>query len=410
MNKIEEIKAYVISNNLGECLSPEWINCNTKYKWKCQNGHIFEKLFDAIKKGEWCKQCTKVGISKCRDFASKYEGELLSTEYVDNKTKLEWKCRNNHVFERAWKHMISRPNFCPQCPKIKLEKSEKPDPQKKVLGIEDCHQEAEKLGGKCLETKYNNRRSLMRWICKNNHTFTLTLGAVRNNGRWCRECCIDKKRHNISVAHNLAEKYGGQCLSTEYVNLETPMKWRCKEGHEWEVNMSNIKGSNSWCRMCHLRTRRDKSIDRVYKYVSMLNGEILTKKDIPYDIQADMINVHLKCDKNHIWTSTFKTIQRGSWCPKCTYKSESACRNIFENIYPYKFPKRRLNCLEYLELDGYCEELSIGFEYNSKNIEYKDKLCIKNGIKLIIIPHTYSYNDPDELEKFIFSELERNGF
>ena len=433
MNKIEKLKEYVITKNLGECLSTEWITCHTKYKWKCQNGHTFEKLFNAIKKGEWCKQCTKVSISKCIDFASKHGGELLSTEYVDNKTKLKWKCRNNHVLERAWVDITRRRNFCPQCPKIKGEKSEKIAPKKKNLSIEDCQQEAEKIGGKCLETTYKNRRTLMQWICKNNHTFTLTLGAVRNNGRWCRECSVDKKRHDISIAHNLAEKYGGTCLSTEYINLETPMKWRCTEGHEWEVNMSNIKGSGSWCRMCYLRTRRDKAIKRVFNWVSILGGIVLTDKDnIPYDIRSDRITVDIKCNKDHIFTRSLYALQTGTWCPKCTYKSELACRDVFESIYTYKFPKKRLKCLEYLELDGYCEELSIALEYDGlHHTEYtphfhrngindlfdimsrdqkKNELCKKNGITLIRIPYTYTYNYPEELEKFIYFELERNGF
>ena len=43
MDKIEELKEYVIDKNLGECLSSEWINCKTKYKWECQKGHVFEK-------------------------------------------------------------------------------------------------------------------------------------------------------------------------------------------------------------------------------------------------------------------------------------------------------------------------------------------------------------------------------
>lgn len=440
MNKIEELKEYVIEKNLGECLSSEWINCKTKYEWKCQKGHVFKKLWAAIKySGEWCKQCTKVGIDACRDFASKHNGTLLSTVYKDNRSKLEWKCENNHIFQSSWRHIHSRQKFCPKCPQnkcikksIKKSKTNEKKILNKKLSIDDCHNEARKLDGECLEKVYVNRRTLMKWKCKNNHVFSLTLGAVRNNKRWCGACHIDSQRHDISVAQNIAKKYGGECLSTEYVNLETPMKWKCKEGHVWEVNMSNIKGSGSWCRMCHMRTRRDKSISKVYTYVNSLGGKIITdKKDIPYDIQADMITVELECKELHKWTTTFKTIQRGSWCPECTFKSETTCRYIMENIYPYKFPKKRLECMEYLELDGYCDELGLAFEYDGKQhitfIPYfhrngekdfekqkerdnrKNKLCDKNGIMLLRIPHVYGYNDPEKLEKFIFDELEKMG-
>ena len=85
-----------------------------------------------------------------------------------------------------------------------------------------------------------------------------------------------------------------------------------------------------------------------------------------------------------------------------------------------------------MELDGYCEELSIALEYDGlHHTEYtphfhrngindlfdimsrdqkKNELCKKNGITLIRIPYTYTYNYPEELEKFIYFELERNGF
>jgi|UniRef100_A0A6C0JQ06 hypothetical protein len=433
MDKIEELKEYVIDKNLGECLSSEWINCKTKYKWECQKGHVFEKIWGAIKyRGEWCKQCTKVGISTCRDLASKNNGELLSDIYNDNRTKLKWKCKNNHIFQSAWRHINKRPNFCPKCPR-KKKNIEKPVTKRIKLSIENCQEEAKKFGGKCLDLEYKNRRTLMKWQCGNNHTFTLTLGAVRNNGRWCRECNYDKQRHDISVAQDIAKKYGGECLSTDYVNLETPMKWRCKEGHEWEVNMINIKGSGSWCRMCHLRTRRDKAIKRIFKWVSILGGKLLTKnEDVPYDIGADQFTLNIKCNKDHTFTRTFKSLRTGSWCPKCTYKSESACRDVLESVYPYTFPKRRLKCMEYLELDGYCEELGIAFEYDGKqHAEYiphfhrngmndlldqmtrddrTNDLCKKNGISLIRIPHTYSYINLDELSSFIYSVLENLGF
>lgn len=81
--------------------------------------------------------------------------------------------------------------------------------------------------------------------------------------------------------------------------------------------------------------------------------------------------------------------------------------------------------MEYLELDGYCEELGIAFEYDGKHFhrngmndlleqmtrdDRTNDLCKKNGISLIRIPHTYSYINLDELSSFIYSVLENLGF
>lgn len=159
------------------------------------------------------------------------------------------------------------------------------------------------------------------------------------------------------------------------------MKWRCKNGHEWEVAMSNMNYTGRWCRQCYLKKRRDKSIDRIYKWVEKMNGQIITdKNDIPYDIQTNIIKITIKCNKNHTWTTIFQSLQRGIWCPYCRFKSESVCRDILEKIYDTPFPKKRLSVMEYLELDGYSELFSIAFEYNGIQHEEYIPHFHRNGI------------------------------
>lgn len=42
--------------------------------------------------------------------------------------------------------------------------------------------------------------------------------------------------------------------------------------------------------------------------------------------------------------------------------------------------------------------------------ERKKELCIKNNISLIEIPYCYDYTNKEELEKYIFLQLELLGF
>jgi hypothetical protein len=83
-----------------------------------------------------------------------------------------------------------------------------------------------------------------------------------------------------------------------------------------------------------------------------------------------------------------------------------------------------------MELNGYCPRLKMAFEYNGKqHYEYcpnhfhkdglivfvhqrirdiaKRNLCKANGVKLIVIPYTYSYLDPGSLDLFIYDELHK---
>ena len=479
MFTIENLQKYA-SNYNGECLSTEYKRSDTNYEWICENKHTFTKNWSNIRRGKrkvFCLQCTLPSIQNLQQLAITKGGKCLSSEYINSNTKYDWECEQGHQWKAAWINVgYKNATWCPDCKLWSFEKFQEyaikkggkclevisgnglrgrylwecedghqwntlggsivggdswcPECQK--LTLQDCINEAEKRGGICLDTEYINKRTIMNWKCSNEHEFKLRLGAVRNNNRWCRQCFHDRERHDLSVAQELAIKNGGECLSTEYVNLETPLKWRCKEGHEWEVAMSGIKALDHWCRICHMRSRRDKAIIRIRNWAKKLGGYIITKnEDIPYDVKCNTINVELLCSKKHKWTTEFQTIQNGTWCPKCRFKSESKCKDIFEDIFKISFVKRRLECIERLELDGYSEELQLAFEYNGKqhyeyiphfhrngeedleNVQERDerkiRLCKENNITLITIPFEYDYTKPDELEEYILERLEEVG-
>jgi hypothetical protein len=78
------------------------------------------------------------------------------------------------------------------------------------------------------------------------------------------------------------------------------------------------------------------------------------------------------CNKNnsHKWIAEInsRAINK-SGCPNCLYKYEQLCREILEELLNKKFLKVRLKLLNGLELDGFCEELKLGFEY--QGIQHK---------------------------------------
>lgn len=82
-----------------------------------------------------------------------------------------WQCHNGHQWKAKGGNVAYNHTWCKQC---------------QMLTIEYCHAEADKRGGKCLDTIYINKRTIMNWECCNGHAFALRLGAVRNNNRWCK--------------------------------------------------------------------------------------------------------------------------------------------------------------------------------------------------------------------------------
>ncbi len=48
----------------------------------------------------------------------------------------------------------------------------------------------------------------------------------------------------------IARKYGGKCLSQEYVNNRTKLLWECGKGHQWETEPYHVKSHGQWCPEC----------------------------------------------------------------------------------------------------------------------------------------------------------------
>ncbi len=152
-------------------------------------------------------------------------------------------------------------------------------------------------------------------------------------------------------------------------------------------------------------------------------GECLSKK---YNKK-----LQFQCADGHRWKTFPGNIIKGTWCPKCSwYLNEEKCRYIFQELFLKQFPKNRL-VLDGLELDGYCEDLHLAFEYQGKqhyefmvffhqddknnffkgqaNDKKKIKLCRHKKIVLIVIPYWESYSD-DNLVRFIKKQLVNTKF
>lgn len=190
----------------------------------------------------------KYDIKYCKIFAKMKSGRCLSKIYVNTKTKILWKCKNNHTWEAMLATVKDKNSWCPICAiKIGSEK-------RKLDGLKIAKQIAEKHNGVCLSTGYINIKTKMKWQCKNNHIWQAHLNSVKNK-TWCPECFNISRSEKLRIANGLEiaqeiskNKYG-LCLSTKYINVMTKMLWKCKKGHIWETTLHHIK-NNHWCPEC----------------------------------------------------------------------------------------------------------------------------------------------------------------
>ncbi len=86
--------------------------------------------------------------------------------------------------------------------------------------------------------------------CKRGHVWTPRVNNLLYNKTWCPEC-HGNVRHTIEMLHAHAEKMGGACLSTTYINSASNHKWQCGAcSHIWEATWNNVNAYSSWCPSC----------------------------------------------------------------------------------------------------------------------------------------------------------------
>lgn len=131
---------------------------------------------------------------------------------------------------------------------------------------------------------------------------------------------INETRSNgLIKAQEHARKRGGVCLSTEYVNARTKMKWHCSNPNhpEWESNFDHVVSRDRWCQKCAY----DKAIikngyEQAVAYAKNRGGKCLSSPDT---IIKSHIYLTWQCDKGHEpWEALYRNVvELGGWCPKC---------------------------------------------------------------------------------------------
>lgn len=300
------------------------------------------------------------------------------------------------------------------------------------FSIENLRKVAIDNGGLCLSEKYICRTYKMKFRCSANHTWESTPKNILQ-GKWCRKCSMkkhfDEKREGnaylLDVMKKIAEDRGGKCLDEKWINNHELMLWECKHEHRWLAKANHIKDQGTWCPTCGGTEKL--TIEHMQKLAGENKGLCLSKEYVNTDTK-----LLWKCIEGHEWEATPNSIKYiDNWCPYCSkFKREQMCREIFEKRFNKKFPKCKPAWLlsdKYgrLELDGFCEEMKLAFEYQGiqhyefvkffhkdeaglkyrkDNDEQKIKLCITAGIRVILIPYWEK-----DLSSFIEIECKKLG-
>jgi len=152
-----------------------------KFKCGCGNEYV-ARWNDVVGKNQWqCSECSgnaKWTIEKIKEKCREHDVECLEDKYVDNKTKMRFKCKCGNEYEAKWNSVIGRNQW--QCPKCS---------GRAKWTIGEIKRICKEHGVECLEKEYANARTKMRFKCKCGNEYVTSWDKVTRQNQWqCSEC------------------------------------------------------------------------------------------------------------------------------------------------------------------------------------------------------------------------------
>ena len=299
----------------GQCVSAKYINSKTHLRWKCSHGHEWTAKADHVLKGHWCPICS-AGISEriCRELLERMTGVRFlkaRPNCLGNKggkpMELDGYAPSLGVaFEyQGEQHYHYNPFFHEN---VELfEQGQAYDERKRRL----CR----RRGIVLLEIPYHiPHRGLQVYLASLHDREGLGVICARKPINiselelWRRKDCGDLR--------TLAFSRDGVLLSSYYIDANTKLSYRCKEGHEWKATPASVR-RGTWCRVCgnkRAAIKRAHTIERMKALAARKGGVCLS--DTYRNVKS---RLRWQCREGHEFETQASVILAGHWCPKCQY-------------------------------------------------------------------------------------------
>lgn len=223
---------------------------------------------------------------------------------------------------------------------------------------------AKNNGGVCISYVYNC--NYMVFKCGRGHIWRMRPSHILE-GFWCKACRIeDCQKASLERIKQAALAKNGKCTSNYFNKWYERLEFECLFGHIWKAKPADVLCGH-WCPEC----AGQKKLGITYVKNLAKKNEIIC---LSRKYKNNKTKLKFKCKNGHVFYTTVDTVRhRTNWCPKCQVSTgEEVTRCVFEAIFNYKFPKKRPKWLKNpktnrtMELDGYCKNLEIAFEYQGR--------------------------------------------
>ena len=257
--------------------------------------------------------------------------------------------------------------------------------------------------------QYIHTKEKVQLICPEHGEFWIAPNHFKK-GKGCIKCagtCPKQAKIGFEKQVSVSKyEFGSEY---KYIGAIEKVQLICSEHGEFWIKPSSFKSGHG-CIKC-----AGNCPEQAQSGLEQKISESKYKFGNKYEYINDSTKVQLICPEHGEFWIKPNDLKNGHGCAGCAgSNNENSCRDIIQELTGYNFPKRNPAFLKNpktgrnLELDGYCEELKLAFEYDGeqhfKAVEYwggeealkktqkydrlKNKLCKKEGINLIRIPYT----------------------
>ena len=264
-----------------------------------------------------------------------------------------------------------------------------------------------------LESEYLNGKQKLNYICPRGHEYH-TNWNIWQQGQRC-PYCNGAMLHIEDIKKELA--LDGYTVNSDKYITGSKIKYTCNNGHEGSISMGNWRNGKR-CAICYGNFK--KSIEYIRPYFEAEGYNI---------VSGEYSNAHtkllIKCDKGHVYKSSWHNWQSGKRCPICPSKQskfEKEVRSYINDITDHKYITNDRTVLvnpitaRRFELDLYFPNLRKAIECNgsywhsSNKVILRDKIkkeqCVHNNIDLLVITDIQWSTDKEHTKTLIKHFLE----
>lgn len=325
--KYEDVKNF-IEQNKHFLISSEYINNNTKLDIKCDKGHIYHVSFSKFQEGQRCPECTKKTRSYYRQFFyDDVKKDIESVGYTllsDNyiNTTTKIRIRCDKGHEYETTYKIWRKGGrCRKCSREKVSESQR-------LSYDSVRHLIEENNYKLLSEFYQNASSYIDVECDRGHKYQTTYDRFKSGCR-CPYCFAERRgstrRLDYSFIKQEIENVGYKLLSSEYKNANSYIKIMCDEGHIYGVTYSSFQQGHR-CPLCATLKKGNSQrlqYDDIQQYIKKYGYKLLSD-----DYKNNHTKIKIQCPIGHIYNTAYNNFQRGHRCPICAEKQRKESRML----------------------------------------------------------------------------------